>query len=189
MEPAYTKYSDAVHAALQHWPELAWLNRFLQTPQPSGGEATSAIILDLVGDTLQPSRTAEDADAFHELLKTIEPGIKYRVVALLHGLTFDVDRSMVNVLCDRYQLDPRFVSKHFAYDDVHDERNCPQDMLSNFCDEHALRGEIMCPLSVSDGSCFTFTFGEDCLSLALHQEEDSITGRCPHQDPFCFARY
>jgi len=55
-------------------------------------------------------------------------GSRLRVILVGHGESWDVDRDSVDLICSRYSLGPRFVAKHFDYQGIQDEENCPQDL-------------------------------------------------------------
>ncbi|MDI1492664.1 MAG: hypothetical protein OHK93_004446 [Ramalina farinacea] len=129
MATTHSAYRERVHNALGRWPELAWLNRFLQTPKPSTvRDETIAQILDLHDTHFTTSGEEASATSLSQALDVEQTG-RLRIVLISHGDSWDVDRDIVDVVCSKYSLDPRFVAKHFDYPWIRYEGNCPPDLF------------------------------------------------------------
>lgn len=184
METTHSSYRERVHSALGRWPELAWLNRFLQTPKPATVEdETAAQIFDLDGTHFTTSGQEASAISLSQALNVEQIG-RLRVVLVSHGDSWDVDRDIVDVVCTKYSLDPRFVAKHFDYPKIRFEDNCPRDLFSaikrvNNSSRNKytwdLGGEVCSQLSTKVGLCFFFAYEKECLSVALHEEDLNTT--------------
>ena len=183
MATTHSAYRDRVHNALGRWPELAWLKRFLQTPKPATGQEdeTVAQIFDLNDSHFTTSGPEAIATSFSEALEVEQTG-RLRVVLISHGFSWDVDRDLVDVVCSKYSLDPRFLAKHFDYPSIRYEANCPRDLRDaeervnfNYYNEVEypwdLGGEVFSQLSTKLGLCFFFAYQNECLSVAIHEED------------------
>ncbi|KAL8917771.1 MAG: hypothetical protein Q9208_007752 [Pyrenodesmia sp. 3 TL-2023] len=130
-------------------------------------------------------RIYKTAGDFSQALDIEADGSRLRIVLLGHGPSWDVDRDMVDVVCSKYQVDPRFLVRHFDYITVQEEENCPGDIADAIAavDEDYfenkytwnLGGEVMSPLSMQLGSCFFFAYAAQCLSVAIHEEGHKVT--------------
>lgn len=185
MEVNFSSYRDSINASLRQWPELSWLNRFLQTPTPANGDKTSVHVFELLDNHFVESGTDSTAASLSQVLEVNVQSSRLRIVLICHGNSWDVDRNIVDIVCSKYSVDPRFVAKHFDYPDIRFEKNCPQDLRSavNKVNDHysenkyiwELGGDVMFPLSVQLGSCFSFAYQMNCLSLAVCQKDDKET--------------
>ena len=181
----HSAYRERVHNALGRWPELAWLNRFLQTPKPATvRDDTAAQIFDLHDTHFTTSGQEATAGSLSEALNVEQTG-RLRVVMVSHGASWDVDRDIVDVVCTKYSLDPRFVAKHFHYPDIRCEHSHPRDIneairkVNEDCYHHKyswdLGGEVFSQLSTKLGLCFFFAYQRECLSMAIHEEDLNTT--------------
>ena len=185
MATTHSAYRERVHNALGRWPELAWLNRFLQTPQPATVyDETIAQIFDLDDSHFTTSGQEATAGSLSEALNVEQTG-RLRVVLVVHGDSWDVDRDIVDVVCSKYSLDPRFVSKHFDYPGILNEGNCPRDIyeaIQNVNEDYLtheyswdIGGEVFSQMSTKLGLCFSFAYQKECLSMAIHEEDLNTT--------------
>ena len=185
MSTKFSTYRDLVRSSLSKWHELSWLARFLQTPKPADGEGTSAHVFELIENHFVASQTDGTAASLSQALEVEAQDSRLRIVLLAHGDSWDVDRDLVDIVCSRYRIDPRFVAQHFDYPSIDREKNCPRD-LRLAIDELRQRtyrdqypwdhgGDVMSSLSMQLGSSFFFSYKKECLSLAVHQEHGKIT--------------
>ncbi|KAL9620226.1 MAG: hypothetical protein Q9160_005235 [Pyrenula sp. 1 TL-2023] len=184
---AFSTYRDSIRASLIHWPELTWLNRFLQTSKPDDGDKTFAHVFELIDNRFVGSEAQTNATSFAQAIEANVPGSRLRLVLICHGQSWDVDRDIVDVVCSKYDIDPRFVAKHFDHPAIRYERHCPRDLRRalNEVDEDFfqseytwdLGGDVMSPLSFQLGSCYYFAYEKECLSLAIHPEKPRRTGK------------
>ncbi|KAI4147067.1 MAG: hypothetical protein L6R39_003248 [Caloplaca ligustica] len=189
MSTRFSTYRDSINKSLGKWPELSWLNRLLQTPKPADGDETTAQIFDLVGSRFCASDVYRTAELFSQGIETKVRDSWLRLVLVGHGQSWDVDRDMIDVACDKFDVDPRFLAKHFDYLTIKWEKRCPPDIRSAFNnystftdgdfheDEHFwdLTSDILSALSMRPGSCFFFAYEDQCLSLAIHPEDENVT--------------
>lgn len=186
MSTSFSTYRDAIsRSSLTHWPELSWLSRFLQTPKPASGDETSAKIFDLVDDRLLESNDVDTAASLSQALESQVPDSRLRLVLVGHGDSWDVDRDMLDVVCNKYDVDPRFLAKHLDYPTIRCEKHCPSHLrhaVQSADDDFLLNGyswdlggEIMSHLSLQLGSCFFFAYASECLSLMVLQEDLRVT--------------
>jgi len=174
MSKQFSTYRHSISASLGKWPELSWLNRFLQTPTPADGDRTSAQVFELIGNAFVTSGIDGTAASLLQDLEVEAPGSRLRVILIGHGQSWDVDRDIVDLICSRYGLDPRFVARHFDYPRILYERNRPRDFrlaLENanhgpYEDTYTwdLGGDVMSSLSIQPDSCFFFSY-EDLASV------------------------
>lgn len=185
MSTSFSEYRDSINRSLGDWPQLSWLNRLLQTRKPVDEDATLGKIFELIGDRCVGSRTYKSAADFSQALDVERNDSQLRIVMIGHGRSWDVDRDMIDVVCSKYDVDPRFLVKHFDYPTVQWEKNCPGDISSGINDVNNdyykntytwdLGGEVLSPLSIQSGSCFFFAYDDQCLSLAIHEEDHRVT--------------
>ncbi|KAI4113106.1 MAG: hypothetical protein LQ338_008233 [Usnochroma carphineum] len=189
MSTQFSTYRDAINRSLHEWPELTWLNRFLQAPSPADGHGTSAQIFELIGTRFRNRFAAFESDgtaaAFSQALEVETKDSRLRIVLIGHGESWDVDRDIIDVVCSKYNVDPRFLAKHFDYPDIRWEKNCPPDIrlaVENVNRDYIenkytwdLGGDVMSPLSMQLDSCFFFAYDTQSLSLAIHREDDKVT--------------
>lgn len=186
MATTHSAYRDSVNSALGRWPELAWLNRLLQTPKPSTvQDETVAQIFDLHGAYFRTSGPEASPTSLSQALD-VEHFERLRVVLISHGDSWDVDRDLLDVVCSKYSLDPRFLAKHLDYPKIRCESNRPRDLRNavESVNEHYylsagytwnLGGEVFSQLSTTLGSCFSFAYEKECLSIAVHEEDHKVT--------------
>lgn len=184
---AFSAYRDSIRTSLSHWPELAWLNRFLQTAKPNDGDRTFAHVFELIDNHFVASEAQFTATSLAQAIETKVQASRLRIVLICHGQSWDVDRDIVDVVCSKYSIDPRFMARHFNHSAIRFERNCPGDIgvalqrvdHLSFNNQYSwdLGGEIMSPLSMQSGSCFFFAYEGECLSLAVHRERFQDTGK------------
>ena len=138
-----TKPSPATYALLHsyrlyisqetrtEWPELTWLNLFLSAQVENVAEKTSVSVLTLQGQRLVPHESPLNAKSLHAELWYPSAVSNLRVVLIGHGESWDVDRDIVDVVAARFDLDPRFLMRHFdhKYDWV--EKECPLEVKKN----------------------------------------------------------
>lgn len=182
IDSEYCQYRDTVNESLQHWQELAWLNRFLLTPTPSKREDTSAIVFDLIDQRMKQTEISKDAASFSKFLNVESHRSTFRLILVEHGESWDIDREMLDVVCSKYNVDPRFVASHLGHSEIHYEENCPNDLARDIgllnrgakCRRYdwSLGGELANTLSFSGGSVFFFSYRTMALSLAVHRDDN-----------------
>lgn len=129
MSTPFSSYRDAItRSFLARWPELSWLSRFLETPKPTNSDETSARIFDLVGDRLLESGNVDTVASLSQALETRSSDSRLRLVFVGHGDSWDVDRDILDVVCKRYDVDPRFLAKHLDYPTIRYEQHCPPQL-------------------------------------------------------------
>lgn len=184
MSTPFSTYRDSINRSLSHWPELSWLDRLLQTPKHATGDKTSAQVFDLVGNRLLESSNVDTAASSSQALGSQAPDSRLRLVLVGHGDSWDVDRDMLDVVCSRYRVDPRFLARHLDYPTVHYEKHCPPQIKAAvevnrdfFLNKYTweLGGDIMSHLSLHLGSCFFFAYASEGLSLTIHREDHKVT--------------
>ncbi|KAL8716988.1 MAG: hypothetical protein Q9225_005724 [Loekoesia sp. 1 TL-2023] len=185
MSTTFSAYRDLVNKSLSRWPELSWLNRFLQTPKPADGDETFTHVFELVGVRLVECQNDGTAASLSRALESEAHNSRLRIVLIGHGDSWDVDRDILDVVCSKYSVDPRFLARHFDYPGIQFEKNCPRDFrhaiqeVSQDCNKQYtwdLGGDVMSHLSLQQlGSCFLFAYDSESLSLATHQEDLKVT--------------
>ncbi|KAL8822560.1 MAG: hypothetical protein Q9191_006706 [Dirinaria sp. TL-2023a] len=184
MPTRFSAYRDSIRSSLSKWPEFSWLNRFLQTPKQADGDKTSAYVFELIGNRFVASQADDTAASLSQAIDFEVQGSRLRVLLVVHGESWDVDRDIVDLVCSKYSIDPRFVARHFGYPRNQWEKNCPGD-LRHAIQEYDLYstgecswdlgGDVMSSLSMQLGSCFYFSYENECLSLAVHRERGKVT--------------
>ncbi|KAF2237992.1 hypothetical protein EV356DRAFT_332540 [Viridothelium virens] len=185
MSIGFFRYRDSVRESLDEWPELSWLNRFLQTPSPVGGSETSAQVFDLIGTHFIASPIDGTPGSLANMLNTQSQDSRFRVVLLCHGDSWNVERDVVDVIGDRYDVDPRVMAKHFDYREIKRESNCPVDIrqgLVNVDRDYIsnkytwkLGGDLICSLSTPLNSWFSFNYDHECLSFVVRKDSSKTT--------------
>ena len=175
-------YRQRIAWSLSNWPELSWLHRFLQTPTPANGDYTYANVFELIGHHFVAVSHDGDGVPLSQALEDRAEDSRLRLVLITHGDSWDVDRDVVDTVCNKYSLDPRFVARHFDYPDIQHELNCPEDLYHAIDrlytkDDYPweLGGDLMFSLSMELKSCFFITYMTECLSFAIHQQENRST--------------
>ncbi|KAL8705278.1 MAG: hypothetical protein Q9201_001609 [Fulgogasparrea decipioides] len=192
MSTEFSAYRDSVHRSLNQWPELSWLDRFLRTSTPANGDPTSPQVFDLIGNRFVASETDGTAASFSQALGVEAQDSRLRLVLVGHGESWDVDRDIVDVLCSRYSIDPRFVAQHFEHPGIRFEKNCPRDIClaldevdkDFFINRYTwdLGGDVMFLSSAQLGSYFFLTYMSEGLSLAVHNEDLRVTRALKNYD-------
>ncbi|KAL8725697.1 MAG: hypothetical protein Q9181_006315 [Wetmoreana brouardii] len=185
MSTVFSAYRDSVRRSLNQWPELSWLDRFLHTPKPANGDATSAQVFDLIGNRFVASEPHGTAPSFSQALGVEAQDSRLRLVLVGHGESWDVDRDIVDVICSRYSIDPRFVAQHFDYQHIRREKTCPRDLrlalekvdANYYLNKYTwdLGGDVMFSSSAQLGSFFSLTYETEGLSLAVHNQVQRVT--------------
>ncbi|KAL9059752.1 MAG: hypothetical protein Q9162_001053 [Coniocarpon cinnabarinum] len=185
MSNEFSKYRDALRDCVRRWPELVWVHRFLQTSKPANVDSTYAQTFDFYDGRVAASDVFYDPASFSAALVRQVQSSRLRLVLVCHGESWDIDRDIVDVMCSRYDLDPRFVSQHFDYPDVKFERNCPRDISdAHKAADHdyyenkyewKMGGSLLPPWSLQLDSHFRFAYRRECLSLKILREESGAT--------------
>ena len=174
MSAEFSSYRDSIRSSLKSWPELSWLSRFLQTPKPAGGDKTSAQVFNFIGNRFIASESNSTAASIFKATEDDTEGSLLRIVVISHGKSWDVDRDIIDAVCSRYGVDPRFIASHFDYSTIWDEENYPSDLHENQFAWN-LGDDTMSPLSMQLDSCFSFAYKEQCLSVAIHEKHSRTT--------------
>lgn len=95
MSTTFSAYRDSINKSLSSWPELSWLNRFLQTPKPADGDKTFAHVFKLVGGRLLESPNYGTAASLSRALEREARNSRLRIVLIGHGDSWDVDRDIL----------------------------------------------------------------------------------------------
>ena len=182
------KYHQALSESLERWRELDWLKRFLTTAIRADEivQNTHATFLELRGQRLVPFAQAENVRILNRILEAPETNSNLRIIIFTHGESWDVDREMLDVVCQKYKIDPRFLVNHLGHAGVHLERNCPKDITldvgglqrgnNGAIYNWKLGGELANNASFQTGSAFFFSYENSALSLAIDRDSARTTG-------------
>ena len=104
--PRYQSYRDYVQHLQNEWPELTWLDQFLNTEVPTN-DTTTVGICDLIQDKLVYNDYSGDLRRLEDDLHNNPRPSKLRVVILTHVDSWTVDRQVLDVIGRKLDLEPR----------------------------------------------------------------------------------
>ena len=112
----YFSYKDYLDLNVEDWPEFRWMQVFFMHP---GGDPnnTNLTIIDSTNESLHPqSINTLDPRSLTTALENREPEVKTRIIVVHYGMSFSIDRRVVDVLGSVYDLDPLVLQRHFEHD-------------------------------------------------------------------------
>ena len=119
--PRYHTYAEYLGSLLPQWPEYRGLHNYLQyDPSPPTGD-THALIIDCRNDSLSTPRF-EVAAQFRDALDLQSPDTVTRLVIVAYTLTETLQRSFIEAIGLKFDVDPLFFCNHFATGLANDDR-------------------------------------------------------------------
>ena len=185
--PLYQSYAEYVRHLQDEWPELAWLDRFMNTKVPGPHGETTVGICDLVREKLVYHDFSGDPDRLGDALSSNPQDSPLRVVVLTHVDSWDVNRQIVDVLGAKLDVDPRFLMSHFNHRKSYLEACCPGDISWSVARANPLMDldklgwnfdgdPFALPGAHSDSFC-RVEYSTEFMSLMACESQDHLVGR------------
>ena len=124
--PLYASYKEYIDKNVQSWPDLRWAQRFLEIEPPDPSE-TTVLLLDSYGDRMVDQEFGdENMSDLRDALENRPAAVKTRIIFVSYEETMSIDRSVVDILGLKFDIDPLFLHEHF----YHSTLECEEDYVA-----------------------------------------------------------
>lgn len=108
----YTTYRDYLDQNAPYWPELQWMQAFMQSPD-GDPESTKVTILDARDGSFTSTEIPPVAsEALQHAIETRQPEVITRLIIVTYRTVYGLNRSVVDVLGSYFDIDAMVLQQH-----------------------------------------------------------------------------
>ncbi|KAK0113353.1 hypothetical protein ONS95_013607 [Cadophora gregata] len=118
-QPRYASYKQYLDENVADWPELKWMQIFMNTPSGDPDDTRVTVIDSIDGAFHCQAVPITEPSNFSRVLESRGPEVKTRIIRVDYEASLCIDRSVVDTLGKTFDIDPLVFQEHFCHENLH----------------------------------------------------------------------
>ncbi|PVH84079.1 hypothetical protein DL98DRAFT_92899 [Cadophora sp. DSE1049] len=115
-QPCYATYKQYLDENAADWPELKWMQIFMNTPSGDPDDTRVTIIDSTDGPFHRQMVPVTEPNNLWNIVQNRGPDVTTRVIFVDYRDSFCIDRTMVDILGETFDIDPLVFQEHFHHE-------------------------------------------------------------------------